>query len=82
MKEIVFKPAVIATRPDQSFVLKFPGFTLSLLFSNGKLNAEVLEGTKRSTFESEVKDNSEEFEKIVNKLMKNLNTVMRIDHKK
>jgi len=82
MKEIVFKPAVITTRSDHSFVLKFPGFTLSLLFSRGKLSAEVLEGTKRSTFESEVKDNSEEFEKIVNKLLKNLGTVVRIDHKK
>ena len=82
MKEIVFKPAIIQTRPDRSFVLKFPNFTLSLLFSKGKMNAEVLEGTKRSTFESEVKDNQKEFDKIMDKVMKNMSDIVKIDHKK
>lgn len=82
MKEIVFKPAIIQTRPDQSFVLKFPGFTLSLLFSKGKMHAEVLEGANRSTFESEVRDNQGEFDKIMDKVMKNIGTIVKIDHKK
>lgn len=82
MKEIVFKPAVIETRPDHSFTLKFPNFTLSLLFNKGKMYAEVLEGTKRSSFESEVKDNQKEFDKVMEKVLKNMKSIVKIDHKK
>jgi hypothetical protein len=82
MNEIVFKPSVLETRPDRSFVMKFPKFTLTLMFSKGKMHAEILDGTARSTFESEVRDNQEEFDKIMDKVLKNVSSIVRIDHKK
>jgi hypothetical protein len=82
MKEIVFSPAVLEAAPDESFVLRFPGFTMTLMFGRGKAHAEVLEGTKRSTFTADVKDNSADFDKAVDKVMQNLRSIVRVDHKK
>lgn len=81
MEELVFSPKVLEGSPEESFVLKFPQLTVSLMFSKGKIFAELLEGDNRSTFEGEVKDSSKEFKEVVNKVMENLESVVHIDHK-
>ena len=82
MKRLVFSPEVFETRPEKSFVLKFPRFTLSIMTAGKDIYAEFIEGSARETFKGEVEDDEKEFRKIVDDVMKELGTVIMIDHKK
>ncbi|MBR9689289.1 MAG: hypothetical protein GOV01_00090 [Candidatus Altiarchaeota archaeon] len=82
MDEFVFSPASLDVSPDNSVVFKFPKFTITLLDSKGKLYAEVLEKNSRKTFKCEVKDNSDELDAAVNKVMDKLNKIIEVNRNK
>ena len=78
MKELVFSPAKLEISPTNSFILKFPDFTLSLMFSKNKIFAEIIQKDTRNVFQGNVKKNEKKFEEIVEKLMQNLGKIIEI----
>lgn len=82
MKRIVFSPDVIGKCPEKSFVLKFPQFTLSIMTVGKDVYAELVEGSSRETFKGIVDDDEKEFKKIIDNVMKELGTVIMVNHKK
>jgi len=82
MKRIVFSPDAFGQCPEKSFVLKFPQFTLSIMTVGNDIYAELIEGSSRETFKGVVDDDKKEFKKIIDNVMKELGTVLMVDHKK
>ncbi len=78
MKEIVFSTAKLEISPNKSFILRFPEFTLSLMFNKKKVFAEIIQKKARTVFEGKVEKNEKKFENAVEKLMKNLEKIIEI----
>ena len=79
---IVFIDGKLEESPEESVVMKFPGFKLTILIGKQRVYAELLEGSRRKVFVGHVRDEGEEVGRAVEKVLENLSKVVRFDHKK
>ena len=79
---LVFSEGKLPGSPKGSVVLKFPKFKLTLMLFDEGVFAEVIEGSRRTTYGGRPVDDGLELEKATKKVMENIWKGVQFDHKK
>ncbi len=79
---LVFSEGSLSETPDGTVVLKFPGFKLTLMVAGDRVYAEILRGSRRTTYVGGYVDDGLELEKAKKKVLENIWRIVKIDHKK
>ena len=76
MESIEFVPGVVEGSVKSGVLFRFPDFSMSLIFTDRGVFAEILEEKGRRVFRGKVKD--ENIEEAAQEIMKKLGEVVRI----